>query len=109
MSLDITLRLPDKEQPVWNGNITHNLGPMANYVGLYDILWRPEEHKIYAAGQVSTRLMAGISALVLYEDHLRTNYTPSNGWGSYEGLLDFCLEYLEASLRYPDANVEVSR
>ncbi len=36
-------------------------------------------------------------------------FNPPNGWGSYETLVEFVREYLEACKRYPTATIEVSR
>jgi len=36
-------------------------------------------------------------------------FNPENGWGSYDGLVKFVENYLNACYEYPDADVEVSR
>ena len=36
-------------------------------------------------------------------------FNPENGWGSYDGLVEFVESYLNACYEYPDADVKVSR
>jgi hypothetical protein len=36
-------------------------------------------------------------------------HNPENGWGSYEGLIDFVENYLEACEEYPNADINISR
>ena len=36
-------------------------------------------------------------------------FNPENGWGSYDGLVKFVENYLNACYEYPDADVKVSR
>ena len=36
-------------------------------------------------------------------------FNPENGWGDYEGLIEFVEEYLAACEMYPDADVSVWR
>lgn len=89
-------------------NITHNLGKMAREAGIYEALWRPEEIGITKASQLIEPLQAGLIMLQAEPERF-TTLNPENGWGSYEGLVDFVVEYLNACLRYPDADVSVSR
>ena len=47
MSLDIWMETQPchhcgRSDPGWEGNITHNLTAMANFVGIYEALWHPE-------------------------------------------------------------------
>lgn len=36
-------------------------------------------------------------------------FNPKNGWGDYDGLLDFIKQYLAECICYPDAIIEISR
>ena len=36
-------------------------------------------------------------------------FNPKNGWGSYEGLVNFVDNYLNACYEYPSAEVKISR
>ena len=93
---------------VYERNVTHNLGRMAREAGLYEVLWRPDENGWTIAAQLIPTLEAGLAKLLLCPDHFR-QFNPENGWGSYEGLVDFVRSYLDACREHPAATVEVSR
>lgn len=93
---------------VFTANITHNLNRMAEAAGIYQHLWRPEEIGITKAEQLIEPLEAGLKKLHGDPDEFK-KHNPSNGWGTYEGLVEFVSEYLEACKKYPDAKVSVSR
>lgn len=103
MSLDVYLRTD-----TYSANITHNLGKMALEAGIYEALWRPDEAGYHRAGDLIEPLSAGLIKLLANPEHYKT-YNPSNGWGSYEGLVEFVSEYLDACKQNRDARVEVSR
>jgi hypothetical protein len=46
--------------------------------------------------------------LVRYPEKYKT-LNPSNGWGSYEGLIEFVKKYHSACLDNPEAEIRVSR
>lgn len=93
---------------VFSRNITHNLNKMAAEAGIYEALWRPEEIGITTAEQLIDRLQAGIKWLEAKPDFFK-QFNPSNGWGNYEGLVDFVRDYLKACKEHPKAIVRVSR
>lgn len=93
---------------VFERNMTHNLGRMADDAGIYQCLWRPEELGITKAGQMRGRLLAGIARLENDPEHFKL-LNPKNGWGDYDGLLAFAKAALEAACKYPDADIRVSR
>lgn len=115
MSLDVTLR---KMMPteVYSRNITHNLGKMANQVKLssgetlYDILWRPDEcNPAYKkAEELIPWLGDAITDLIRNPEKYK-KFNPENGWGSYEGLIEFVSAYHHACVLNPDADIEVCR
>jgi hypothetical protein len=71
-------------------------------------MWRPEEIGITRAAQLVPLLTAGLA--LLESDPARFKaFNPENGWGDYEGLVDFVREYLSACEANPGALVEVSR
>jgi hypothetical protein len=113
MSLDVDLMIT-MPTSVYSGNVTHNLGPMArevklsNGLTLYDILWRPEEHGLYFAREISELLDEGWNIL-LSDPEKYKRYNPENGWGSYEGLCDFVYKYRNACWDNPQAELSVSR
>lgn len=113
MSLDVDL-LVTKPTSVYSANITHNLTKMAsavvfdNQLTLYQILWRPEEVGMYFARDITEWLDKGYQILVS-DPHYYKTYNPENGWGSYDGLVQFVREYRNACHDNPDAELSVCR
>ena len=100
---------PDEEDAtVYTANITHNLNTMAQEAGIYQALWRPEEIGITYAVQLVPLLRDGLLLLLDAPQRFQA-YTPSNGWGTYYGLVDFVRDYLAACEQYPGATVRVWR
>ena len=107
MSLDVDLMVI---QPVsvFSLNITHNLGLMAREVQLhngktlYDVLWRPDENDYYIAEDISELLDEGWNILLSDPDRFK-KFNPENGWGEYEGLVNFVYEYRNACWLRPSA------
>ena len=86
-------------------NITHNLNKVVDECGklvgkeYYELIWRPDELLSVDNGKVPVsfvlqRLPALIADLIKREKEL-TQYLPSNGWGTFEGLVDFLCDYLK--------------
>lgn len=92
----------------YSSNITHNLCKMAEEAGVYEALWRPEEINITKAKELIEPLRNGLHKLKLEPEKYK-KFNPENGWGSYDGLVKFVENYLNACYEYPDADVEVSR
>lgn len=88
-------------------NITHNLNNMAKTVGLYEVLWRPEEIGVNTASQMISFLEKGLEELVAYPDKYKA-LNPPNGYGSYEDFVSFCRSVLDSCHKYPDAVIEAS-
>lgn len=107
MSLDVYLKAV-RPVSIYDGNITHNLGPMAREAGIYTHLWRPDEIGITKAGELIQPLAHGLVLLTDEPERFKA-HNPPNGWGSYEGLVRFVGAYLAACIEAPDADVEVSR
>ena len=97
----------ENEELYW-GNITHNLGKMAREAGIYEVLWRPEELGITKASEVAEKLESGVWRLRESPEYF-SRYNSPNGWGTYDGLLKFVSEYLEACKKFPEAKVEADR
>ena len=93
---------------VFRVNITHNLNNMADKAKLYLVMWRPEEVDITKASQAIAPLKNGLKELKKDPTYYR-QFNPSNGWGSYEVLVDVVEKYLEACKKYPEATIYVSR
>jgi hypothetical protein len=98
----------EPEDEVFSRNITHNLNRMADEAGIYDCLWRPDEHGITKAGQMIEPLAAGIDKLKAEPERFKA-FNPKNGWGNYDLLLEFAEAALEAARKHPDADVRASR
>jgi hypothetical protein len=81
---------------------------MANRAGIYKHLWRPEEIGIQKAKQLIEPLQAALTRLQANPQFFKC-FNPSNGWGTYEGLVTFIKNYLQACKEYPEADVSVSR
>lgn len=92
----------------FSANITHNLNTMAAAAGIYHHLWRPDEIGITKASELIEPLAEGLALLRSDPERFKA-FNPENGWGDYDGLVDFVSEYLDACLRNPDALVSVSR
>lgn len=107
MSLDVTLKVPGMVE-VYTRNITHNLNVMAEAAGIYKHLWRPEEIGVTKAGELIEPLTEGLARLLADPKKFK-QLTPSNNWGSYEGLCNFVAEYIEACKDNPEAIVEACR
>jgi hypothetical protein len=107
MSLDVSLMETKPCEVFWK-NITHNLNEMAEEAGIYEHLWRPDEIGITKAKQLIEPLKAGLETLKADPERFK-RFNPSNGWGDYEGLVEFVESYIQACSDHPDADVEVSR
>lgn len=93
---------------VYERNITHNLCGMASEAGVYVPLWRPDEHGMTHARDLIDQLQRGLDLLL--SDALRFRvFDAPNGWGQYDGFVEFVRATLAACREYPDANVSVSR
>lgn len=96
MSLDVWLyKSGDPENSVFEQNITHNLGAMAEAAGIYEAVWRPEEVGIVVASQLVEPLRKGIDAMEANREHFET-FNASNGWGLYKNFLPWLKRYLAA-------------
>lgn len=115
MSLDITLYFPvdvGHDEPEWHvvyeANITHNLSKMAGEAGVYECVWRPGENGYDRAGQIAQPLEEGILQLHASPKKFR-ELNPANGWGDYEGLIEWLEAYLSKCRKYPMAWINASR
>lgn len=99
---------PDKKSYVYDSNITHNLGEMADKVGIYYHLWRPEELNITQAKELIVALEVGLEDLKNRKEYYEQFNSP-NGWGMYEHFVPFVEEYLNACKEYPNAKIHISR
>lgn len=104
MSLDFSL-WQRKRVEVESFNITHNLTRMADAAGIYNCLWRPSEHGITKAHQMTAPLEAGLK--LLKDDPTKYEaYNSPNGWGMYEHFVPFVEKVLAACIANPESEVE---
>ena len=90
----------------YHANITHNLTAMAEEAKIYGYLWTPGELGITKAAALISPLRAGLTLLLSLPKHFKT-FNPENGWGDYEGFVEFVSDYLAACEEFPDADVSV--
>jgi len=117
MSLDVDLyanicphcgNSTTEEHSVYNANITHNLGTMAEAAGIYKHLWRPEELNINKAKDLIKPLTEGLKKLKDDPGHYKEFDSP-NGWGLYIHFVPFVENYLQACIDNPDSKISVGR
>ena len=102
------LRVLDEETTeLYHRNITHNLRYMALVAGIYRELWCPEECGILHASQMIEPLTRGLAKLQGLPIMFKA-LNPESGWGTYEGLVEFVADYLQACAKHPEARVKVS-
>ena len=107
MSLDVYLKAI-RPVTVFDANITHNLGKMADAAGVYYACWRPEEIGCKYAGDIIPILIKGIADMKARPDYFR-QFEPENKWGTYDNFLPWLEKYLAACIENPDAEIEASR
>lgn len=124
ISYDAGKTLTEEDETVYDANITHNLGTMADKAGIYEALWRPhrlkkdynehnaeykfEEENITIAKDIIPIIEKGLSDLKSRPEYFET-FNSDNGWGLYKHFVPFVEKYLQACKEYPDAIVVVSR
>jgi len=106
MSLDFSLFQDGRE--VFEVNITHNLGKMADEAGVYECLWRPDENGFTKAEDIIPLLLKGMEVLSKDKKRLQ-EFNPENGWGSWDSLVNFCAKVLVGCIKNPEATIEVCR
>ena len=108
MSLDVSLTAVRKTVVYdWQG-LTHNLARMADEAGLYLPLWKPVDLAIKHANQLIDPLRVGLDVLKQDPERFK-KLNPANGWGTYDGFVEFVADYLAACEANPDAEVSVDR
>lgn len=103
--------IPKRNEPtyeVFSANITHNLNTMADAVGIYKYLWRPDEIGITKAKELIGPLTWGLERLKSDPEKFK-KLNPPNGWGSYDIFVPWVQDYLNACCANPEAKVSVSR
>lgn len=112
MSLDVYLTIgvdvggvEPVEMGLFDGNITHNVIPMWSKAGVYKALYESDGK---LAGEIAETLASGVEAMRSRPNEYKA-LNPENGWGDYDGALQWLGDYAEACRKYPKAVIRVSR
>ena len=76
MSLDVSLYYKveeDKKAYVFDANITHNLTETADKIGIYEYVWRPEEHNMIHAKELIKPLVEVTNSYNKYRKTCKIN------------------------------------
>ena len=95
--------------------ITHNLNKVVSACGelvgksYYEAIWRPDTLTGLENGKVPVLFIVSylpdlIRDLIKYESVL-TQYLPENGYGTFEGLIEFLCNYLKECYTYKNEYV----
>jgi len=121
---------PDYELPsevIYDANITHNLGKMADKAGIYEALWRPyrlkpdykkfekhedeyayEQAQIIYCDDIIPIIEIGLAKLKANPKYYK-KFDSENGWGIYDHFVPFVEKYLEALKANPNLIVKTNR
>lgn len=99
--------------------ITHNLNKVVSACGelvgksYYEAIWRPDTLTGLENGKVPVLFIVSylpdlIRDLIKYESVL-TQYLPKNGYGTFEGLIEFLCNYLKECYTYKNEYVYCCR
>lgn len=112
MSLDVSLSISvdtggdaPYEAELFTANYTHNVTPMWNAAGVFDVLYGRGEwdnDKLVLAGALIRILEEGSIQMLNYPGRFRA-MNPPNGWGDYDGALSFLERLLAACRAHPKA------
>ena len=100
MSLDFSLR-EMRMTDIFDVNVTHNLTRMASEAGLYEVMWRSQDHYRTAAEMIPA-LRSGLVELRSDPERFK-KFNPPNWWGSYEALVEAAEKILRACEESPSA------
>jgi hypothetical protein len=123
MSLDVWLKKEGKTKTIcphcnseyekeneelFQANITHNLGGMADEAGIYEHLWSHDEIGIKTAAELIQPLTNGLELMKSDPERFK-KFNAKNGWGTYDQFIPWIEKYLEACKEYPEALIGTSR
>jgi hypothetical protein len=95
-------------ETIYHGNLTHNLVDMADAAGLYQCLWRPNENDIFIAEDIIPHLEKALPILLQFPDKFIA-LQPTNGWGTYEQLVEVVQGYLSKCIHHSQSIISVCR
>lgn len=128
VSYDKGVTYTEEENDIYEANITHNLGKMADEAGIYEALWRPHrlkpeynipdgdfnaEYEFESQSQTLAKdiieiLEKGLSDMKARPIHYQ-QFNASNGWGTYNDFIPWIEKYLEACKDWPESLIVTSR
>lgn len=103
MSLDFYLEETKPTEIYWK-NVTHNLCPMWRKADIFDDLYESDGKK---ASEILDNLKVGLEKM-LGDVMGYTKLNPENGWGDYNGAIDFLTETIKACEESPQAIIRIS-
>jgi len=108
------IRVEEREDDVvWNGNITHNLVPMAliikanNGTNLYQLLWHPNENGFDNVTPQYTSMLCECLKYMITNKMSLIPYSSVNKWGTYEQLKEFVEEYISTLKNNKDEELKI--
>ena len=98
----------------WHGNMTHNLKEMAREcrierdpqykcLSLYDLLWR-DEYPWEVSHSEYIQYLKAYLIILTDEPERYKQFNPSNGWGTYEQLVEFVRSFIHALIDMPEGS-----
>ena len=88
-------------------NITHNLHDMAKALGVYELLWQPENTPDMKAKDILPEINRAITKLVSNQEKYMVYESP-NGWGTVNGMLKFLQKVRTACEEFPESRLKAS-
>jgi hypothetical protein len=89
-------------------NITHNLISMAEALGIYRKVWRPEENNIIYCKDMISHIQKAI-LLLKSDPEYYIKYNAPNQCGDITDMIIFLQEYYVICKKYPNCKIEASR
>lgn len=108
MSLDWYLECDHCHSTLYDANITHNVSPMWTAAGCYGPLYDDETWEGRLGKEALAVLRAGVIAMEDSPEKFR-EMNPPNGWGDYEGALEWLRAAVAACAKYPEGKIRISR
>lgn len=86
-------------------NITHNVNSMWHKAGCYDALYNSEGK---LSKEVSPILQLSLLVMLARPEEFK-ELNPENGWGDYDGAIDFLVKVIKEFNESPSAKIVVSK
>ncbi len=103
LSIHLVINCGEENSTAYMCNLTANLLPMAKAANL-EFLWELSYQCDHKAQDLIEPLTAGLGRLLASPEVFK-QYNPSNGWGSYETLVDSIARLLDNCRKHHLCNV----